>query len=709
MPLLGPAPHADVLQLLISVTVLLVAARGLAEVAGRLGQPPVVGEILAGVMLGPSLLSGAFPAVAEVVLPDTAAAGYLLELVGLLGAMFLLIVTGMETDIPLIRRHARTALGIAAGGLVLPFAGGLALAAAIPDDLLGDPSRRGVFALFLATALSVSAIPVVAKVLIDLGLIRKTFGQTVLAAGMVDDTVAWVMLSIILGLVGEGATGPVAGALAAARILVFLILAATLGRRLVNAALAVVQERLKSPDRVLTLVVATAFAFGAAAQAIGIEAVLGAFVAGILFGQSPRLPPEVVGRLQSMALAVFSPIFFGLAGLKVEVNRLLEPRLAALTVLVLVVAIAGKVIGAYLGGRMVGVGHWQAFAYGWALDARGAVEIIVASIGLEAGILSREIYSMVVLMAVTTSVITPPLVRAFVRRVPVDHDDERRLERQFAQDQGLGPTRRILIPIRPRSEAAPVHRVEADVVSRLAESPIITLFSVVERDQRRVAEELLAELVPLFGTRPITRVVVSDDPVTPILEAAAHQDLVVLGAPEGSGGPEVLFNQVVDDIARLAPCPTLIITGRQAGAGHWPPRRVLVPTNGGHSARNAAQLGFLLAPPEAEVIVLHVVERTGYARVGASSTTIDRAISRADDLIADMTRLGAVYERRVRGIVRTAASVEETILLAAEEEQIDLVILGISLTPGASRLHIGSRMERVLQRAPCQVFILNSI
>src|SRR5690554_2381303 len=199
------APHHDVLALIIQIAVLLLAARGLGEVAQRLNQPSVVGEILAGILLGPSLLSGLVPGLGEWIIPQTEVQGYLLEVVSLIGVMFLLLITGLETDLALIRRQAKAAAGSSIGGILVTFTSGFLLGTFLPDSLLADPDRRIVFALFIATAMSISAIPVIAKVLMDLNLMRRDIGQTIIASGMSDDTVGWVLLSIVAGLAGTGA------------------------------------------------------------------------------------------------------------------------------------------------------------------------------------------------------------------------------------------------------------------------------------------------------------------------------------------------------------------------------------------------------------------------------------------------------------------------------------------------------------------------
>ncbi|MEX2423849.1 MAG: cation:proton antiporter, partial [Acidimicrobiia bacterium] len=341
------ASDAEMMRLVAQVAVLLAAARLLGGVAQRLGQPGVVGEILAGVLLGPSLVSGLVPAIGEWIVPQTRVQGYLLETVSLIGVMLLLIVTGLETDLALIRQRIKVAFGVAIGGLVLPFATGLALGFGLPDDLLADPNARTVFALFVATALSISAIPVLAKVLMDLDLMRRELGQTMLAAGMIDDITGWTLLGLVTALAGAGTLSGAVVAETVLMVVVFVAVTATVGRWLVTHSLRVVQERIHSRDAVLTLVIALAFGWGAFSQALHLEAVIGAFAVGILFGRLPRLPTDVVHKLESMALALFAPVFFATAGLKVDIRAILEPRLLGITLAVIAVATIGKVVGAY--------------------------------------------------------------------------------------------------------------------------------------------------------------------------------------------------------------------------------------------------------------------------------------------------------------------------------------------------------------------------
>lgn len=240
------------------------------------------------------MLSGIIPGVGEWLVPQTQTQGYLLEVISLLGAMFMLLITGLETDIGLIRRQARTAIGVSLGGITVTFASGFVLGQFIPDLLLADPDRRTVFALFIATAMSISAIPVIAKVLFDLRLMRRDIGQTILASGMTDDTVGWILLSIVAGLAAGEAITFNSVAESAGAVLLFMTFSFTAGRWIVKRALSLVQGSFNIRERVLTLVVVLMFAWGALTQALNLEAVLGAFVVGILFSMTRSLPSEVI-------------------------------------------------------------------------------------------------------------------------------------------------------------------------------------------------------------------------------------------------------------------------------------------------------------------------------------------------------------------------------------------------------------------------------
>ena len=217
------ASHQDILALVTQIAVLLFTARMFGELAQRLKQPSVVGEILAGIILGPSCLSKIFPFLRGIVIPEYGVQGYLLEAISLIGAMFLLLITGLETDLNLIRRYSRVALGVSAGGIITTFSSGFILGQFLPDFLIAENSDRLVFSLFVATAMSISAIPVIAKVLIDLKLMRRNVGQIIIASGMSDDTIGWILLSIVAGLAAGKTITATSISMAITQVLAFLL------------------------------------------------------------------------------------------------------------------------------------------------------------------------------------------------------------------------------------------------------------------------------------------------------------------------------------------------------------------------------------------------------------------------------------------------------------------------------------------------------
>lgn len=708
----APLEHGEVLQLVLQVAILLAAARLLGELARRFGQPAVVGEILAGVVLGPSIFGAVAPDLAAAWIPTSAAQGRLLETVALVGAMLLLVVTGLETDLALISRRAGAAVGVALGGLLLPLAGGFALGWWFPADLAGGTEQRLVFSSFLAIAMAVSAIPVLAAILIDLRLMRRDIGQTMLAAGMVDDLAGWTLLGFVIALAeGEASLVSVLGT--AATVVAFVAGTALFGPVIVRSALRFVHGLSGTRHRFLTLAFVLVFSWAGLSQALHLEPVIGAFAMGILLGRARRLPRSVAESLEQMTMGVFAPLFFAVAGLKVDLGVLSTPRLAGLTALVIAVAVVGKVGGAYVSGRwLTGADHSTSLSYGIGLTARGAIGIVVASIGRSLGILGPEVFSMIVVMAVATSLMTPPLLKAaLVRVLPGDDEANRLVREEAAANSSFAAIQRVLLPVRPRVEIGDGTAVKTSLLARLSYSNdlAVTVMAAVESDRRGAAEETVRHTGHVLARRAdvSTRVVTGEPVISVVQEAHKGYDLLMLGATEIGGGSDFVFGAAVDAMIRMSPVPTMVVSARTVSPA-WAPRNILVPTDGTGSAQRAADLAFALAGSEGSVTVLHVLQPQASPAVSVSDTGEVRRFDLAHQIVSDARDRGEGLGVASSTMIQMSDTVDLGIVDAARSIDADLIVLGTSARSGTVRLYLGPRVEGILVGSTCPVVVLNS-
>jgi Kef-type K+ transport system membrane component KefB len=691
--------HGDLLKLVFSIAVLVAAARLLGEAAGRLRQPPVVGEILAGVILGPSMLSGLFPGFGNWLLPQTEIQSQLLDAVAVIGILFLMIVVGLETDLTLIRARWRAAAGVGLGGLVVPFAFGFVVALYAPSSLLGGESRT-VFALFLAVALALSAIPVLAKILSDMRLLKREFGQTALAAGMIDDIFGWALLGMVISLAAAGVltAGAVVGTIGA--ILLFFAATVLVARPIARWGLGFIIDQSSSRDMALTFVVALAFGWGAFSQWLHLEPILGAFAVGVLFGQIRQMPVEVSNKLESITNGVLAPLFLATAGLRLRIDQLLEPRLMAMTLILFLVAAAGKLGGGYIGARWLArTSKREALGYGIALNARGVLGIVVATIGLSMGIFGVEVYSMVVVTSLLTSVVAP----VGLRLVFGDESQD-----EVREDDRL-VFRRALLPVRVRDSGGDELRsLEASALAAVGEPGAqVTLLSVVDPSDSASADSYLRAVAASFPKGlTLKRRVVKGDPLQVILgEAAKGFDLVALGATEPGPDDESLFGSVIDEVVRLAPCPSLVFTARGEA---WPPRTIMIPTGGSRAAARAAEFAFALAGPETTVLILHVVDpATGTeSGIGRSSSPAIR-MDIGQEIVTELREAGERAGVAVVSEVLMGGAVTANVVDRAAGE-VDLIVLGTSVRVGTQRLFLGPGVERIIRDSPCSVVVLNT-
>ncbi len=427
---LPPAPLGadELLVLLVQLGLLLLFAVVLGRLATRIGMPAVAGELCVGVLLGPTLLGHAAPAVSGWLFPADVQQFHLLDAIGQLGVVLLVGVTGIEMDLTSVRRRGGTAVRIGVAGLVVPFALGVGAGYLVPGWFLPAGLSRLVFALFVGVAMGVSAIPVIAKTLLDLNLIHRNVGQLTLAAATIDDVFGWLMLSVVASM---AATGVHAGSavLSVLRLMLFVALALA-ARSPVRALLRRTNQA--EPAALLATAVVIVLVAAAASHALGLEAVFGALIGGLLVGSSGTVDLGKLAPLRTIVIAVLAPLFFATAGLRLDLTALGRPIVLLSACVALAVAVLGKVAGVFVGARLSGLNPWESLALGAGLNARGVIQIVVATVGLRLGVLTTVTYTIVILVAIATSLMAAPILRLAMRRLDQTEEEELRLRDRAA-------------------------------------------------------------------------------------------------------------------------------------------------------------------------------------------------------------------------------------------------------------------------------------
>ncbi|MBL8860546.1 MAG: cation:proton antiporter [Planctomycetes bacterium] len=407
---------AEVTRLFAALGVLLVAARVLGELARKLNQPSVLGELAAGILLGPALLGRASPEVHAWLFASEGPTRVVLDGIRTLAVSLFLLVAGLEVDLSRVLRQGRAASSVGILGIGVPFGLGFAGAWFFPSFIgwSGDVAR-GIHALFFATALSISALPVIAKTLIDLHLYRSDFGMVVIASAMFDDLVGWMVFAVLLGMIGaDGAPEALVGVVAS--IAAFAALVLTLGRWAIHRVLPWVQAHTSWPSGVLAFAIALALFGGALTEHLGLHAIFGAFLTGVALGDSSHLRERTRTTIREFVSSFFAPLFF--AGIGVGIDFVAHFDLVLCTV-VMTIACAGKIGGAALGARMAGMDRRESLAIGFAMNARGSMEIVLGLTALQHGLIDERMFVALVVMALLTSVMSGPFIqRALGRRRP---------------------------------------------------------------------------------------------------------------------------------------------------------------------------------------------------------------------------------------------------------------------------------------------------
>jgi K+:H+ antiporter len=544
-------------QMMFALAVVIVLTRLFGALARRIGQPAVVGEILAGILVGPTLFG---MAVRDVLFPSSV--GTALEGLANVGLVLFMFIVGYELDYALVRGRQRVAASVSIGSIALPMGLGVTLAIWLAQRHHVD--RLLPFALFMGAAMSVTAFPVLARILTDRGMHRIAVGGLALAAAAVDDVIAWSMLALVIAIAASGAdTWHVLFAVPFV-LLMFLVVRPLLRR----VAAAHARAGRLSPS-VLAIVLVGLLLSCYAAEWLGVHVIFGAFLFGVIMPRTGAEPLRyaILERLEQVSVLLLLPVFFLLAGAKVNLSTV-DFRGFLELLLILLVAVVGKFTGAYLGGRAAGLRNRQAGALGALMNTRGLTEIVILTVGLQLHILDQNLFSLMIVMALVTTAMTGPLLSVIY--------PPRRIERDIAEAEraaiAIPDAHRVLVVVDTPAADAAIVELAADLVGARQPADVV-LSHLVQYQPRlelggglsgellemtRVMAELdrLADRVRARGltARVLTRL--SADPVAELRAqiAAVNPHVVLVSAANPALGS--LLSTVAGRLVTVGEAPT---------------------------------------------------------------------------------------------------------------------------------------------------------
>ncbi|HEY2835773.1 MAG TPA: cation:proton antiporter [Rhizomicrobium sp.] len=729
------------------VVLLLLVGRILGEGMQRLGQPALMGNLLAGLVLGPSLLGWVWPEAQKFIFPADPAQKAMIDGLSQIGILMLLLLTGMETDVKLVGKMKGAAVAISLSGIALPFACGFALGEFLPDSLLPNMAGgRLVPALFLGTALSISSIKIVAMVVREMHFMRRNLGQIIVSTAIMEDTVGWVVIAVTFGIAGAGQVNALDLGKTIAGVAAFLVFCFTAGRFLVFTAIRWVNDNFRSDFPVITAILVIMGVMALITHLLGVRTVLGAFMAGVLIGQSPILTDHIQQQLRGMISAFFMPIFFGMSGLAANLTILKDPVLAGLTAGLVVIASIGKFSGAFFGSLIGGLKWREGVALGCAMNARGSTEVIVASIGLSMGALTQNLYTMIVTMAMVTTMAMPPMLRAALADLPMDETERKRVERERLDEGGFVPNlERLLLAV----DAGRVGRMAARLAGLLAGGygmPITILKLDAdlrdgppahekptekeenaghEKNQRHEAD---SEEKDLSGARTVSESNAEQraDPVAKEVKTGAKASAAKANKDEAEPDPEkvhlitkvpldrpadvvrdearkgydLLFiglEEILDSDGNIAPEIAELASGFEGPLALLSYRdnrpvpltsrtRLLLPVNGSPASRRAAEVAFVLARATGVRVTALFVSQTD----GRSRTR-----SHEEGVLKNMADLAERYDVRLATRISKRSRAAEAILKEARSG-FSMIVMGVTPRPGED-LFFGNTAAALLQ------------
>ena len=690
-----------------AIVLLLFFGRLLGELMQRLGQPAIMGQLIAGLILGPSVFGVVWPDAQQLLFPSSGPQKTMITGVAQLGVLLLLLLAGMETDLGLAKKVRRAAISASVAGVAIPFAFGVALGEFLPESMLPHSDQRLITALFLGTAMSISSVKIVAIVVREMDFLRRDIGQVIVASAIIDDTIGWIVIAVTLSLAQHGSFDVASLAKTVAGTAAFLVASFTIGRRLIFLLIRWANDNFICEVPVITAILIAMGCMALITDLLGVSTVLGAFVAGVLVGQSPILTKHIDEQLRGLITALFMPIFFGLSGLSADLLILGRPELLLTWGLIVLIASVGKFSGAFLGGWVGGLTRRQCLALASGMNARGSTEIIVATIGLSVGALSQDLYTMIVAMAVVTTMAMPPTLRWALRRLPVSDEERQRLERESAEMSSFfSDLERLIIAV----DSSASGKLGARLAGMLASARGMPV--TVVRLGEDGALDKASETAVIDAARKSVPDPAKNSDALPIVDVTTHEHaappeeavanatrrghgLLIIGVANNTA-PEGGFHEEVTKAARGFDGHLAIVSARgmhrvDAVDG---PLDILVPMTGAETSRRGAEVALRLARAAgAPVTALLVASPTATdaTRRGSLQPKENNAA-----LLREIVRLGEHYGVNVRTAVRVNIAPADAILRQARLGDHNMIVMGVSRRLGDA-LSFGDTASAVLE------------
>jgi len=722
----GSRAGASDVIFLVQLIALMVVGRLLGEAINRIGQPSVMGMLLGGIVLGPSVLGVVWPDLQHAIFPSVPEQKAMLDGIAQFGILLLLLLTGMETDLKLVRTVGKAALSISVTGVAVPFICGFALGQLMPQSLLPHPDQRLLTSLFLGTALSISSIKIVAAVVREMGFTRRNLGQIIIASAICEDSIGWVIIAITFGLAQAGTIDFMSVGKSVLGTAVFLIASFTFGRRIVYFLIRWTNDNFESDFPVITMILVIMGVMALTTHFIGVHTVLGAFVAGILVGESPILSKHIDEQLRGLILAFFMPVFFGIAGLSADLTILKDATLLLMTAGLIAIASFGKFAGAFIGGEFGGLTRREAFALACGMNARGSTEVIVATIGLSMGALTQNLFTMIVTMAIATTMAMPPMLRWALARVPLSKTEKQRLEREEHEARGfVSNLERLLLAV----DQSPNGKFTARLAGLLAGTrgiaiTVLPLSDRTETGGKQEKKELRDDLEETVraAAEDIKLARSSDEEPAPVdvtirehhapteeaiaKEAKKGYDLLVVGV-ENTRGKSGGFHSDVSRIASAFEGPLAIVAGNgdHLRQPQQNPLHVLVPVTGNEVSRRAADVAIAIAHAcECSITALYV------ATAGASNGRKGRgfrARQQEQAIMRDVVEMADRHDVTTRTALHADVAPHDAILAEVKKRGHDLIVMGVSRRPG-DKLFFGDTAAAVLEKSAASIIFVAS-